>query len=253
MDLKFTIGLIIKILYKNNVNRRPMMSDNDYCLILCPKRNLKASGSELDIDSIVEYGIKPVLEEDHKLNFKIQTPAEIWQNKIPEFMIQLKKSKLVIIIYSGFDPDIIYMTGISHGITLKTIVVSNELETVPSLLKNYNKVFFKAEINANNLREFQQSLNRSILNKLRTDWHQDSPIEYYLEKAADIQKKYEESIIEIDRVNKELKKVKSELENVKVERDSLEQFLKIESFNKNVDSTLQTRKKQIAFRKINAT
>jgi len=210
------------------------------CFIIMPFSNAtfqKTTLGKEELDFIYSDFIKRTIEDfkiDDKSYFTEVLRFDHKFGSIIKGIVQkLKDADLVIADLTGLNHNVMYELGVRHSLKRGTIMLSQDIESIPSDLKDYMTV--KYEYCSGNVLEqkknydaFRHDLHQSI-NQLITTSKTDSPILDYLEKK------------ELYRNEKEIETIKLNaviLDAIYEDYDELSELISDETLQKDIDENI---------------
>ncbi|HBS85699.1 MAG: hypothetical protein A2W91_13660 [Bacteroidetes bacterium GWF2_38_335] len=151
-----------------------------------------SKASELDksdLDYIYEHILKSAVEayqKDGKQYFPI---VERFNNKVGSIVTgivnNLNTAELVIADLTGLNPNVMYELGVRHSLRRGTIIITQEINNLPSDLRDYLTVGYKYSKTTTeqpaNFERFKTEMHKSIDEVLSTNKY-DSPVLSYLQQ-----------------------------------------------------------------------
>lgn len=140
-------------------------------------------------DAIFKTMIKPAVDSVDP-SFRIIRADHIGKpgSFIKDILEHLQSSFIVIANLTGLNPNVFYELGVRHTLSKRTIMITEDLESLPSDLKEYRAIEYKPDITA--VEEFKLNLSKTIEEILRNPDHPDNPVQ---DRLPDIVKSREES------------------------------------------------------------
>lgn len=158
------------------------------CFILMPFSNA-GDLEKPDLDYIYEHILKCAVEDYSKDDNRYFTLVERFNSKVGSIVSgivnNLNTSELVIADLTGLNPNVMYELGVRHSLRRGTIIISQDLNNLPSDLRDYLTVEYnysqKTTEQPSNFERFKVELHKSIDEVLNTNKY-DSPVLSYLQQ-----------------------------------------------------------------------
>ncbi|MBX7046169.1 MAG: hypothetical protein K1X86_10050 [Ignavibacteria bacterium] len=187
-------------------------------------------GSDLykKYNAILESMIRPAIEEIDKC-YKIIRADQISQpgSFIKDILENLQKSFIVIANLTDLNPNVFYELGVRHTLTNRTIMITEDISSLPSDLKEYRVIEYSAELTG--VETFKADLKKAFLEILKNPDKSDNPVQDRLPGILD---KREEDYL------KEIKLLRQRLENNKKGKSILKENIerRVERILKLIDA-----------------
>jgi hypothetical protein len=209
--------------------------DKKICFIIMPFSLAKVNGIELNektLKFIYQDVIKKAVSE-YKDNGKEIFTDNItrYESKIGSIIDgianQLNKADLVIADLSGMNPNVMYELGVRHSLRRGTIIITQNLESIPSDLRDYMCVGYKFSNNTidqnDNYFHFKEQLHTTIKELFSTDKY-DSPVLSYLKGKEkywreDEEKKLKENIVIANYIHDQFMSIEEGIKAIKEAQD----------------------------------
>jgi hypothetical protein len=146
-------------------------------------------------DAILKTMIKPAIEEINK-DFKIIRSDLISQpgSFIKDILEQLQNSYVVIANLTDLNPNVFYELGVRHALSNRTIMLTEDISSLPSDLKEYRVIEYSAELTS--IETFKNELKKTFQEILANPDKSDNPVQDRL--PGIIEKKEERYLNEIE-------------------------------------------------------
>jgi len=133
--------------------------DQKLCFVLMPPTDLGQRAYEHIIKKVVADSGLACLDAQSVFSTK-HVMDEIWE--------QLNRACIIIADLSGKDPDVFYLTGMSHGLEKKVILLARSEEDIPFDLRGPSHVFYSDQTiqKEKETREKLDRVLRQLLNEL---------------------------------------------------------------------------------------
>lgn len=127
-------------------------------------------------DAVLKTMIKPAIDEVDK-DFKIIRADQISQpgSFIKDILEQLQSSYIVIANLTDLNPNVFYELGVRHSLSNRTIMITEDLASLPSDLKEYRVIEYSAELTA--IETFKADLKRAFSEILENPDKSDNPVQ----------------------------------------------------------------------------
>lgn len=127
-------------------------------------------------DAIFNTMIKPALNSVDP-NFVVLRADHIANpgSFIKDILEKLHRAFVVIANLTDLNPNVFYELGVRHTLSKRTIMITENLESLPSDLREYRVIEYKPEITG--VEEFKQNLKKCVKQILRNPEHSDNPVQ----------------------------------------------------------------------------
>jgi nucleoside 2-deoxyribosyltransferase len=199
------------------------------CFILMPFSKANSLNQE-DLDFIYNDVLKKAVEEYKVDGIQFFDIVERYNGKVGSIIDgivkQLKESDLVIADLTGNNPNVMYELGVRHALKRGTIIVSQDVEKLPSDLRDFMTVGYKysrkTTLQSSHYKSFKDNLH-STIHELNSTNKYDSPVLSYLThrqifRDEDAIENLKETAIIIDRITDECVDI-AELVNLNALKD----------------------------------
>ncbi|MBN8691777.1 MAG: hypothetical protein J0L69_01210 [Bacteroidetes bacterium] len=160
------------------------------CFIIMPFTKVKATNLDLDektLTYIYENMIYKAVSDFKLKNRKVFNEISRYNSKIGSIISgitrNLNESDLVIADLTGLNPNVMYELGVRHTLKRGTIIITQDITSIPSDLRDYMCVEYKYSANTieqqDNYDHFKVDLHKSINELFQTNKF-DSPVLSYL-------------------------------------------------------------------------
>ncbi len=227
------------------------------CFIIMPFSQVKTNIFEYNkqtLDYIYEQIIKKAVHEYVEEDKKVFSDITRYNSKVGSIINgitrNLNESDLVIADLTGLNPNVMYELGVRHTLRRGTIIITQDLSSLPSDLRDYICIGYKYSENTieqdDNYKQFRLELHNSISELLMTDKY-DSPILNYLEGKQKYWKedeisKLKENIVVVNYIYEQYEAVKdilTGLENNTEKKITFEDsFVVVMSLINNLNSAI---------------
>jgi hypothetical protein len=142
-------------------------------------------------DAVLKTMIKPAIEEIDK-EFKIIRADQISQpgSFIKDILEQIQSSYIVIANLTDLNPNVFYELGVRHALSNRTIMITEDLSSLPSDLKEYRVIEYSAELTA--VETFKNDLKQAFSEILENPDKSDNPVQ---DRLPGIIEKREDSLL----------------------------------------------------------
>ncbi len=142
-------------------------------------------------NAVLSTMIKPAIDEIDK-EFKIVRADQISQpgSFIKDILEQIQSSYIVIANLTNLNPNVFYELGVRHSLSNRTIMITEDLSSLPSDLKEYRVIEYSAELTA--IETFKNDLKRALQEILDNPDKSDNPVQ---DRLPGIIEKREDSLI----------------------------------------------------------
>jgi hypothetical protein len=136
----------------------------------------KESEDYKKFDAVLKTMIKPAIDEIDK-TLRILRADQISQpgSFIKDILEQLQNSYIVIANLTGLNPNVFYELGVRHSLSNRTIMITEDLSTLPSDLKEYRVIEYSAELTA--IESFKEDLKKAIKSIIDNPEKSDNPVQ----------------------------------------------------------------------------
>lgn len=140
-------------------------------------------------DAIFTTMIKPAIDSVDP-SFRIIRADHIAKpgSFIKDILKHLQSSFIVIANLTDLNPNVFYELGVRHTLSKRTIMITEDLKSLPSDLKEYRAIEYKPDITA--VEEFNLNLSKCVQEILKDPDHPDNPVQ---DRLPDIIKSREEA------------------------------------------------------------
>ena len=196
--------------------------------------------NESTLAYIYENVIKKAIDEFKIEDKKVFSEISRYNSKVGSIIsgiaVNLNKSDLVIADLTGLNPNVMYELGVRHTLRRGTIVISQDVSSLPSDLRDYMCIQYDFSNDTikqlDNYNKFKIELHNSIIELFSTD-KVDSPVLNYLngkEKfwKEDQLKKLKENIVVCNYISEQYLEIQKELEKIE---QNIDQKIIIRSLN----------------------
>jgi len=113
------------------------MSDEKLCFVIMPFRE--------ELKEVYEYGIKPaVIDSGYRC---IRADESISIGNITRIIIEhILQADVIIADLTGHNPNVFYELGVSHSVGNKTIMITQDIQSVPFDIKSYRIISYEQTI-----------------------------------------------------------------------------------------------------------
>ena len=142
-------------------------------------------------NAVLNTMIKPAIDEIDK-EFKIVRADQISQpgSFIKDILEQIQSSYIVIANLTDLNANVFYELGVRHSLSNRTIMITEDLSSLPSDLKEYRVIEYSAELTA--IETFKNDLKKSLQEILDNPDKSDNPVQ---DRLPGIIEKREDSLI----------------------------------------------------------
>lgn len=182
----------------------------------------KGSEEYKKYDAIFNSMIKPAVNEVD--DFEIIKANDIYKpgSFVKNILENLYSSDIVIANLTGLNPNVFYELGVRHALSNRTILITEDLMSIPSDLREYRAIEYKYDISE--IEIFKEDLSKTILEVLENPDHPDNPVQDRLQniinnREESYKKEIEILIKKLDILGKS--ETKSNKQRVKLTKESL--------------------------------
>lgn len=152
-------------------------------------------------DAIFKTMIKPAIDNVDK-TFRIIRADHISQpgSFIKDILEHLQNAYIVIANLTELNPNVFYELGVRHALSNRTIMITEDINILPSDLKEYRAIPYYPDITT--IEEFKENLEKTINEILSNPDKSDNPVQDRLPSI--IESKEEQYLKEIEILNKKL-------------------------------------------------
>lgn len=127
-------------------------------------------------DAVLKTMIKPAIEEIDN-EFKIIRADYISQpgSFIKDILEYIQSSHIVIANLTELNPNVFYELGVRHSLSKRTIMITEDINTLPSDLKEYRVIEYSAELTA--VETFKENLKEAFKSILENPDKSDNPVQ----------------------------------------------------------------------------
>jgi len=127
-------------------------------------------------DAVMKTMIKPAIEEIDK-KFNIVRADQISQpgSFIKDILENLQTAYIVIANLTDLNPNVFYELGVRHALSNRTIMITEDMNSLPSDLKEYRAIEYSAELTA--IETFKVDLKNAFQSILDNPDKSDNPVQ----------------------------------------------------------------------------
>lgn len=157
------------------------------CFVIRPfsDTSFQINNKEVSIDQsewehIYNVWIKPSVEKFPDETIQCNCSELLAGNFLHGILADLYDADFVIADLTGQKPNVYYELGIRHALRIGTIIITQDLNALPSDLRSYSCIEYKYPRNRNTNQSkidfFAQSLHKNLRNIIKNNFPSDSPV-----------------------------------------------------------------------------
>jgi len=161
----------------------------------------KGSEKYKKYDAIFKTMIKPAIDSVDS-SFRILRADHISQpgSFIKDILEHIQNAYIVIANLTDLNPNVFYELGVRHALSKRTIMITEDINSLPSDLKEYRAISYYPDITT--IEEFKDNLAKTITEILNNPDKSDNPVQDRLPSI--IESKEEQYLKEIEILNRKL-------------------------------------------------